>query len=130
MKSSPTPIASGGRNPGGDSTLNKGLLDTDTLSENSKGVDPIVARNATTYRRSFGCYTLSAISVMEIVRGYERTNNAQRLHAFLSSIAGQEVIAFDQDAAELAGRIAGALERHGQPIGISDPMIAAIALHH
>jgi tRNA(fMet)-specific endonuclease VapC len=30
----------------------------------------------------------------------------------------------------LAGRIAGDLERTGQPIGLADPMIAAIALPH
>jgi len=34
----------------------------------------------------------------------------------------------DQAAAELAGRIAGDLDRTGQPIGRADPMIAAIAL--
>jgi tRNA(fMet)-specific endonuclease VapC len=40
------------------------------------------------------------------------------------------VISFDQAAAELAGRIAGELERIGQPIGLADPMIAVIALTH
>jgi tRNA(fMet)-specific endonuclease VapC len=110
--------------------LNKALLDTDTLSEIGKGIDPTVAGHATTYRRAFGYYTLSAISVMEIVRGHQRTNNLLRLNAFLASIAGEEVIEFDQPAAELAGRIAGDLQRTGQTIGIADPMIAAIALHH
>ena len=38
------------------------------------------------------------------------------------------MISFDQAAAELAGRIAGELERIGQPIGLADPMIAALAL--
>jgi predicted nucleic acid-binding protein len=33
-----------------------------------------------------------------------------------------------EEAAELAGRIAGDLERSGQTIGIADPMIAVIAL--
>jgi tRNA(fMet)-specific endonuclease VapC len=110
--------------------LNKALLDTDTLSEIGKGINPTVAGHATTYRRAFGYYTLSAISVMEIVRGHQRANHSIRLNAFLASIAGQEVLEFDQPAAELAGRITGELERIGQPIGIADPMIAAIALHH
>jgi predicted nucleic acid-binding protein len=48
----------------------------------------------------------------------------------LSSIASEEILVFDQTAAELAGRIAGDLERVGQPIGRADPMIAAIALEH
>lgn len=110
--------------------MNKALLDTDTLSEIGKGIHPTVVANATTYRRAFGHYTLSAISVMEIVRGHQRANNPSRLNAFLASIANQEVVEFDQPAAELAGRIVGDLERSGLPIGIADPMIAAIALHH
>ncbi len=110
--------------------MNKGLLDTDTLSEIGKGINPVVASNATAYRRAFGVYTLSAISVMEIVRGFQRTNGTRRLQAFLASIAGQEILPFDGPTAELAGRIAGELERAGQPIGVADPMIAAIALHH
>jgi len=40
------------------------------------------------------------------------------------------ILSLDQSAAELAGRIAGDLERTGQPIGRADPMIAAIALQH
>ncbi len=108
--------------------MNKALLDTDMLSEVAKGVDPVVARNAATYRRAFGCYTTSTISLMEVVRGLQRTTSAKRLQSFLASLATQEVLPFDEVAAELAGRIAGNLERTGQRIGIADPMIAAIAI--
>ena len=95
-----------------------------------KGINPTVASRATTYRRAFGRYPLSAISVTEIVCGLQRANHAGRPNAFLTSIVSQEVIAFDQPAAELAGRIAGDLQRTSQPIGIADPMIAAISLTH
>jgi tRNA(fMet)-specific endonuclease VapC len=47
---------------------------------------------------------------------------------FLTNVAVEEVLRFDRAVAELAGRIAGELERTGQPIGLADPMIAAIAL--
>lgn len=40
------------------------------------------------------------------------------------------MIPFDQAAAELAGTIGGELERTGQPVGLADTMIAAIALTH
>jgi len=46
--------------------LNKSLLDTDTLSEIGKGLNLTVAANAISYRRAFGLYTTSAVSVMEI----------------------------------------------------------------
>jgi tRNA(fMet)-specific endonuclease VapC len=108
--------------------LNKALLDTDILSEIGKAKDATVAANATTYRRSFGHYTLSAVSVMEIVRGFQKTQATSRLNGFLATLPHMEVILFDQPAAELAGRIAGDLERTGRPIGTADTMIAAIAV--
>ncbi len=40
------------------------------------------------------------------------------------------MLEFGRSAAEMAGRIRGDLERTGQPIGLADPMIAAIALVH
>ena len=67
---------------------------------------------------------------MEVIRGYQKKQATRQLQNFLTAIASEEVIPFDQAAAELAGRIAGELERTGQPIGLADPMIAAIALTH
>ena len=110
--------------------MNKALLDTDILSEIGKGIDPHVARNAAAYRGAHGRYTLSVISVMEVVRGFQKKQSTRRLQHFLTAIASEEIVAFDQAAAELAGRMAGDLDRAGQPIGRADPMIAAIPLHH
>lgn len=110
--------------------MNKTLLDTDIFSEISKGIDQTVARNATSYRNAFGRYTLSAITVMEVVSGFEKNQSVRRLQAFVASLASEEVIPFDQITAELAGRIEGGLERLGRPIGTADTMIAAIALVH
>ncbi len=110
--------------------MNKALLDTDILSDIGKAKDATVAANAKTYRRSFGHYTLSAVSVMEVVNGFQRTQAAGRLNAFLSTLPQMEILLFDQPAAELAGRIAGDLERIGQPIGVADTMIAAIAIEN
>ncbi len=110
--------------------MNKALLDTDIYSEILKGIDPTVVQHATAYRRLQGILTLSAITVMEVIRGFQRSQSTRRLQAFIDAIALEEIITFDRPAAELAGRISGELERIGQPIGTSDPMIAAIALHH
>jgi tRNA(fMet)-specific endonuclease VapC len=67
---------------------------------------------------------------MEMIRGYQKKLAARQMQNFLAAMASEEAIAFDQAAAELAGRIAGELERTGQPIGLADPMIAATALTH
>ena len=53
--------------------MNKALLDTDIFSEITKGVNPTIAAHAATYRQAFGLYTISAVTFMEIVRGYQKT---------------------------------------------------------
>jgi tRNA(fMet)-specific endonuclease VapC len=108
--------------------VNKALLDTDTLSEIGKGKNPIITANAKTYRRAFGHYSFSTVTVLEVVRGYQKVQQFQLLHAFLASIVSEDVLPLDIPAAELAGRITGDLDRIGQPIGRADPMIAAIAI--
>jgi tRNA(fMet)-specific endonuclease VapC len=110
--------------------VNKSLLDTDILSEIGKGIDQTVARNSAAYRTAFGRYTLSTVSVMEVIRGLEKRQSVRRLQAFLVSLPSLEILPFAESAAELAARIVGKLARTGQPIGIADPMIAAIALTH
>jgi tRNA(fMet)-specific endonuclease VapC len=110
--------------------LNKSLLDTDIFSDITKGVNATIIGHATAYRQAFPRYTISAVTVMEMVRGYHKKQATQQLQTFLRAIASVEVIPFDGAAAELAGRIAGELERIGQPIGLADPMIAALALTH
>jgi tRNA(fMet)-specific endonuclease VapC len=110
--------------------LNKAILDTDIFSEMIKGVNQTVAAHAKTYRRAFGHYTVSAVTVMEIVQGYQQKQAVRQLQAFLTALPSQEVLSFDEADAELAGRIAGELERTGRPIGTADSMIAAVALQH
>jgi tRNA(fMet)-specific endonuclease VapC len=110
--------------------VNKALLDTDIYSEVLKAVDPTVTQNAASYRQQHGIYTLSVITLMEIVQGFQRVQNARRLQGFLTAIAFENVLLFDESAAELAGRITGDLDRVGRPIGRCDPMIAAIAITH
>jgi predicted nucleic acid-binding protein len=110
--------------------LNKALIDTDIFSEMTKGVDQTVAANARSYRKAFGYYTISVFTFMEIIRGYQKKQASRQMQAFLAGIASEEVIPFDQAAAELAGKIAGDLERVGRPIGLTDPMIASTPIQH
>jgi tRNA(fMet)-specific endonuclease VapC len=67
---------------------------------------------------------------MEVIKGFQKKQSIQRLQHFLAAIKTEDVLPFDQAAAELAGRILGDLDRAGKPIGVADPMIAAIALTH
>jgi len=110
--------------------MNKSLLDTDILSEVGKAINQTVTRNATAYRQAHGFLTLSVVSVMEVIQGYQRVGATARLQAFRNTIASEEVLVFDQPAADLAGQIAGDLDRVGRPIGRCDPMVAAVAITH
>jgi tRNA(fMet)-specific endonuclease VapC len=104
------------------------LLDTDIYSEVIKAIGPIVTRNAIAYRQANGVLTLSVITVVEIIRGFQQNQSTKRLNDFVTAVAHEEVLVFDQPAADLAGRIEGELVRTGRPIGMADTMIAAIAL--
>jgi tRNA(fMet)-specific endonuclease VapC len=108
----------------------KSLLDTDIFSEILKGVDPVVAQRATAYWKTYGRYTISAVAVMEIVKGLHKVGREERIQQFLRSLAQVEILSLDTQSAELAGRIFADLERTGQPIGRADPMVAAVALQH
>jgi tRNA(fMet)-specific endonuclease VapC len=110
--------------------VNKALLDTDTDSEILKAAEATITQNAARYRQQHGVLTMSATTVMEIVYGFQRVRNTRRLQNFLTAVAWEQVLEFERNAAELAGRIAGDLDRTGQTIGKSDPMIAAVALQH
>ena len=109
--------------------MNKSLLDTDILSEIGKGIDPTVAQPRRRLPQAFGRYTLSAVTVAEVIWGLEKRQSVHRLPAFRASLPSMEVLPF-ADAADLAGRIGAGLDRIGQPIGLADTMIAAIALEH
>ncbi len=110
--------------------MSRVLLDTDIYSEVMKAINPTVTQNAIAYRQANGVLTLSVITVMEIVRGFQHNQSIRRLKDFHTAVASEEVLNFDQPSADLAGQIAGDLDRIGRPIGRCDPMIAAIALHH
>jgi tRNA(fMet)-specific endonuclease VapC len=108
--------------------VNKALLDTDIYSEVLKAVDRNVARNAAAYRQAHAFLTISVITVMEVIQGLQRVGGSKRLQTFRNAIVSDEILHFDQAAADLAGQIARDLDRTGQPIGRSDPMAATVVI--
>jgi tRNA(fMet)-specific endonuclease VapC len=108
--------------------MDKALLDTDAFSEVIKAKNVTVRKNASTYRRVHGRYTISVITVMEMVSGYRRMNRRDQAQRLVAGLSAEEVLPFEHDSAVLAGEIFGELQRSGQPIGRGDPMIAAIAV--
>jgi len=108
--------------------LDKVLLDTDILSESLKRRDQRVVSRAIAYLAVFGCYTICTITVLEIVKGWHKRQREDKIQQFFAQIAVAEVLTLQLSDAELAGRIYADLERTGQPIGLADAIIAAIAI--
>ena len=81
--------------------MNQALIDTDIFSELGKGVNQAVTRHSTAYHAAFGRYTISATTVMEIVRGFQMKQATRRLHTFLANIAAEEDLPFDRGKASV-----------------------------
>ncbi|MEM7532933.1 MAG: PIN domain-containing protein [Chloroflexota bacterium] len=106
------------------------LLDTDIFSEILKKKHAQVVDTSQQYLQQYKMYTISTITVMEIVKGLHKVRREDAIERFLENIETHEIISLTETSATLAGRIAADLERKGQPIGLADPMIAAIAIEH
>lgn len=107
------------------------LLDTDTLSELSRG-NATVAALAQAYLRAFGRLTISSVTVFERLRGYRQAIQAgkpfhRQLHAFETLVQNSVVLAFDENAAAVSAGIWAACSR-AQRQKLGDILIAGIAV--
>jgi tRNA(fMet)-specific endonuclease VapC len=110
--------------------MDESLLDTDIFSELLRAKNSAVLGKGKDYLRQFGHYTISAITVVELVRGFQKDGRTDRIDSLVKSLTLHEVLSLDQDTAVIAGIISGRLQRSGQSIGHADPLIAAMAIHH
>ena len=107
------------------------LLDTDTLSELSRG-SATVAAHAQTYLREFGRFTISSVTVFERLRGYRQAIRSgkpfhRQLHAFEALVQNSVVLPFDQNAAAVSSTIWATCSR-AQRQKLGDILIAGIAV--
>ena len=107
------------------------VLDTDTLSELSRG-NTLVKARAVSYLAEFGRLTITAITVFERLRGYRAAIRAgkpyeRQLQAFEALVTNCLVLPFDQDAAAVAADIWSASTR-SQRRQLGDILISAIAV--
>jgi predicted nucleic acid-binding protein len=107
------------------------VLDTDTLSELSRG-NAIVVRRARAYLVEFGRLTITAVTVFERLRGYNIAIGSGKpyelqLRAFRALVASCVVLPFDGDAASSAAQIWSACSRK-QRQQLGDILIAGVAV--
>ncbi|MBD6618124.1 type II toxin-antitoxin system VapC family toxin [Komarekiella sp. 'clone 1'] len=108
--------------------MDKVLIDTDIFSEILKGINRHIAARASAYHANFGYYTICTITVLEIVKGWHKRQREDKIQQFFVEIIEAQILTLQLSDAELAGRIYADLERTGQPIGLADAIIAAIAI--
>jgi predicted nucleic acid-binding protein len=111
--------------------MNKVLLDTDTYSEITKGIDQTVKKRKDAYFAIWGYYTISVLTVMEIYKGFKydpTPRNLNKLQDFVLKLPSYEVLPLDIESAKIAGFLYADLKKKGKKIGRADPFIAAIAI--
>lgn len=78
-----------------------------------------------------GPLALTAVTLHELVEGAHRAGQPERSLAQVRDfVAAFDVLAYDREAAEMGGRIAGELARSGATIGDLDTLIAATVMRH
>lgn len=104
------------------------LLDTSILVDLLRGRGDAAARLAALERRREPI-KIPAVALFELHRGVAASRapaaERERIHAVLAS---NIVVPFDEEAARLAGDVAGALLAQGRTIDPEDAMIAGTAL--
>ncbi|HSN23223.1 MAG TPA: PIN domain-containing protein [Methylomicrobium sp.] len=104
------------------------LLDTDIFSELLKQKHKKVLETAKSYHHFFGCYTISTVTILEIVKGFHKIQREDSIQRLLSMLKNIELVTLTAASAEIAGRMYADLECGDQTIGRADPIIAAIAV--
>jgi predicted nucleic acid-binding protein len=107
------------------------VLDTDTLSELSRG-NPSVTERTLAYLTDFGRLTITAITVFERMRGYRVAIRdgkpfERQMQDFQALTANCIVLPFDQEAAQVAAEIWAAVARRDRQ-QLGDILIASIAV--
>ncbi len=104
----------------------KYLLDTDTCVYLIKRNPAQVHERFRRHRLS--TVALSSIVVSELSWGAAKSGSQRNVEALDAFLAALQVVAYDQSAAFIYGRLRADLERRGTPIGPLDMLIAAHAL--
>jgi len=90
--------------------VEKALIDTDIWLDIVKGVHPRVRERAEVYWNTFGQFTLSAITVAEVVRGLAKRQQVEALAQWRAQMEGLEILPIDWAVGDLAGELYARLD--------------------
>ena len=107
--------------------MRKSLLDTDILSEISKGINKSVLARASRYLDEHGNFTFTSISVYEALYGLKAKPAPLQAARLLELVTIHDEILPDETDYRFAADIRAAMHLPGTEIGRADPVIAACA---
>lgn len=106
------------------------LLDTNAVVALLRNKPAGVRERYRETQESGDCLAVSSVVLFELWYGVEKSSqvkeNTERLRVLLSG--DLDLLAFDDEDAQTAGRVRAALEKSGTPIGAYDLLIAGQAL--
>jgi tRNA(fMet)-specific endonuclease VapC len=107
--------------------MSKSILDTDILSEYLKGHNQIVIHHAARYAQLHGVFSITSITVYEIVYRLELKAASGQLAKALAWLNQNELITPTHDDYIAAARIKATAKRQGSILELPDCLIAATA---
>jgi tRNA(fMet)-specific endonuclease VapC len=105
----------------------KFLLDTCTVSDYLRGVDPVIRR---IQKAKPSELAISAVTAMELRYGAARRQSAKLTAAVDGFLSGITLLPFESEAAERAGILRAVMETKEHSIALADCQIASTALVH
>ena len=72
--------------------MSKALLDTDIFSELLRAKNASVRTAADVYVKAHGRITLSVITVLEVVKGFQKAQREDAIKRFMGTLAAMEIL--------------------------------------
>jgi tRNA(fMet)-specific endonuclease VapC len=110
--------------------VNRALLDTDIVSELLKGQDLDLGRRAASYRDTFGLFTISLVTLMELSRALLEVGREAEVARLVRLVEAEAILSPDVEVVAEAARIYADLVRGGRPASWPVSVLAAQALRH
>lgn len=107
--------------------VRESLLDTDILSETLKRKNPVVLQYPDAYSKRHREFTLSAVSVHEVVYGLVRKQTERQLREAREVFVDNKVVLPTLDDYERAATIRGEAWRRGRVLSFPDCLVGATA---
>lgn len=108
--------------------MNEALLDTDTLSEVLKAKDQVVLARAQHYLAAHQCFSFSAITFYEVLRGLLAKRASRQLSKFLNTAHSSDILSIRLPVLQRAAELWAEAQIQGYPRDDADLIIAATAL--